>query len=75
MAMRIQDIPALNQLSTPEKILFVEDLWDHIASDPSAVPVPPSHIQELERRLHRQETQPGPLLSLEELHKRIDRVK
>ena len=38
--MRIQDIPEIDRLSTPEKILLVEELWDHIASDPSAVPIP-----------------------------------
>ncbi|GJL67548.1 MAG: hypothetical protein NPIRA06_01830 [Nitrospirales bacterium] len=73
--MRIQDFPEIDRLSTPEKILLVEELWDHIASDPSAVPIPQSHSNELERRLHRQETQPGPLLSLEELQSRIDRRK
>lgn len=73
--MRIQDIPEIDRLSTQEKILLVEELWDHIASDPSAIPIPQSHGNELERRLHRQETQPGPLLSLEELQRRIDRHK
>ncbi len=73
--MRIQDIPEIDRLSTPEKILLVEDLWDHIASDQSAVPIPQSHVNELERRLRRQATQPGTLLSLEELQSRIDRRK
>ena len=71
--MRIQDIPEIDRLSTPEKILLVEDLWDYIASDPSAIPIPQSHVNELEARLHRQVTQPGTLLSLEELQSRITR--
>ncbi len=70
--MRIQDIPEIERLSTSEKILLVEDLWDQIASEPSEVPIPPSHIQELERRLHRHTTHPGTLLSLEELQSKID---
>jgi putative addiction module component (TIGR02574 family) len=73
--MRIQDIPEIDRLTTPEKILLVEDLWDHIASDPSAVPIPQSHAIELQRRFDRQSTQPGTLLSLEELQSRIDRRK
>jgi len=38
--MRANDIREIAKLSTPEKILLVEDLWDSIASDESAVPVP-----------------------------------
>jgi len=48
---RISDIPEIARLSTPEKILLVEDLWDSIASDESSVPVPQSHMEELDRRL------------------------
>jgi putative addiction module component (TIGR02574 family) len=66
MYMGIQDIPEFDRLNTPEKILLVEDLWDHIAAKPSTVPVPQSHVNELERRLDRQTAQPGALLSLEE---------
>jgi putative addiction module component (TIGR02574 family) len=38
--MRVNDIPEISRLSTSEKILLVEDLWDSIASDESRVPVP-----------------------------------
>jgi putative addiction module component (TIGR02574 family) len=65
----------ITKLSTPEKILLVEDLWDNIASDESAVPFPQSHRQELDRRLKRYESAPGTLLSLEELQTRIERRK
>jgi putative addiction module component (TIGR02574 family) len=41
--MRIADIPEITKLSTAERILLVEDLWDSIATDESAVPVPKSH--------------------------------
>ena len=62
-------------MSMPEKILFVEDLWDSIAMDESEVPVPQSHIEELDRRLKRYEAAPGDLLSLAELRIRIERRK
>ena len=48
--MRVTDIPEIAQLSTPEKILLVEDLWDSIASDESGVPVSQSHKEELARK-------------------------
>jgi len=69
--MRVSDIAEINKLSTPEKILFVEDLWDSISSDEPAVPVPQSHRDELDERLSRYEAAPGNLLSIEELQKII----
>ena len=73
--MRVSDIHEINKLSTAEKILLVEDLWDSIASDESAVPVPKSHTEELDRRLKRYESSPGNLLSLDELRTRIEKRK
>ncbi|MHC4356763.1 MAG: addiction module protein, partial [Planctomycetota bacterium] len=49
--MRVDDIPEIGRLTAPEKILLVEALWDSIASEESNVPVPPSHREELDRRL------------------------
>jgi len=69
--MRVIDIPQIEKLSIPEKILLVEDLWDKISSEEAAVPIPESHITELERRLARHKSEPGELLSLDELQKRI----
>jgi putative addiction module component (TIGR02574 family) len=72
---RVNDIPEIARLSTPEKILLVEDLWDSIALDESSVPVPPSHKEELDRRLQSYESAPGNLLSLEELQGSIESRK
>lgn len=69
--MRVKDIPQIEKLSIPEKILLVEDLWDSISSDESAIPVPQSHMTELDKRLARHKAMPGELLSLDELQKRI----
>ena len=74
-AVRASDIPEITKLTTAEKILLVEDLWDHIASDESAVPVPQSHLEELDRRLKKYESAPGNLLSVEELRATIERRK
>jgi putative addiction module component (TIGR02574 family) len=73
--MRVSDIPGIARLSTPEKILLLEDLWDTIAANESGVPVPQSHKVELDRRLKRYESDPGKLLSLEELQARIKKRK
>jgi len=73
--MRVSEIPEISQLSIPEKILFIEDLWDSIVLDEPKVSVPQSHIEELDRRLKSYKTAPGNLLSLEELQLRIERRK
>lgn len=73
--MRLDEIPEIDRLSIPEKILLVEDLWDSIASDESSVPVPQSHVKELDRRLKRYGSHPGDILSLEELQRRIEKRK
>ena len=73
--MGVDDIPEIAQLTTPEKILLVEDLWDSVAADESSVPVPQSHMVELDRRLKSYGSNPGHLLSLEELQSRVERRK
>jgi len=70
--MRADDIPEIARLTAPEKILLVEDIWDSIASEQSNVPVPPSHREELDRRLADYEKDPGRLLTLEDLRGRIE---
>jgi len=73
--MRVSDISEIKKMSTSEKILLVEDLWDSIAMDESEVPVPQSHMEELDKRLKRYEAAPGDLLSFAELQIRIERRK
>ncbi len=70
--MRLDEIPEIARLSVPERILLLEDLWDSIASEPSSVPVPPSHRAELDRRRAEYERSPGSPLTLEQLRQRIE---
>ncbi len=72
--MKIDDVPELLRLSVPEKILFVEDLWDSISSIDSEIPVPESHKNELDYRLKKNYS-PGELLSIKELQARIQKRK
>lgn len=73
--MHVNELPEIARLSTPEKILLVEDLWDDIASDASSVPVPESHLAELRKRLMNHRANPGNLLSLKDLQEQIERRK
>ncbi|EKD28788.1 MAG: hypothetical protein ACD_79C00204G0002 [uncultured bacterium] len=72
--MRIADMPEISQLSTPEKILFVEELWDSIKSN-EKIPMPNSHQIELDKRFENYKKNKGPLLSLQELENRINKRK
>ena len=69
--MNLSDIPQLAAMTVPEKIVFLEDLWDSIAEQEQTVPVPDSHIRELERRLAEYRANRGQLLTLEELRGKI----
>jgi len=73
--MTISEIPGVARLSTPERILLVEDLWDSIVLEEENVPVPKSHLDELEIRLKKYRSNPGNLLSIEELQARIKNRK
>jgi putative addiction module component (TIGR02574 family) len=73
--MLVSDFPQITELPVPEKILFLEDLWDSVASNPETVPVPPSHVAEIERRMAWHEANPGKLLSLDQLQSRIEAGK
>ncbi|MHB8843116.1 MAG: addiction module protein [Nitrospirota bacterium] len=73
--MRVKDLPEISNLSIPEKILLVEDLWDTISADDSSIPVPESHKAELDKRFRRYQSAPGTLLSLDDLKTRIEKRK
>ena len=72
---RVNDIPEIAQLSMPEKILLVEELWDSITVDEASVPIPQSHKEALDSRWQSYESAPGNLLSLEALQSRIESRK
>lgn len=73
--MKAIELPEISSLSTPEKILFLEDLWDSISLNEDEIAVPESHKAELDRRLEKYLASPGELLTLEELQTRIDEEK
>ena len=49
-AMKATVLPAYQQLSTSEKLLLVEEIWDEITQHPDVLPVPAWHKVELDRR-------------------------
>ena len=53
-----------DQLTPPQQLELVQELWDRVASRPGAVPVPPSHLEELQRRLVEHDTSPDDVVDL-----------
>lgn len=58
-------------LSPPEKLQLVQDLWDDLATTPSDVPVHEWQKAELARRKSNLMSKPGSGLSWEDVKKRI----
>lgn len=60
-------------LSPPEKLQLVEDLWDDLAATPQAVPVHEWQKQELAKRKSNLLNHPAAGLSWEDVKRRIRR--
>jgi putative addiction module component (TIGR02574 family) len=41
----------ISQLSPAECVLLAEQLWERASNHPDAIPVPPEHLEELQRRV------------------------
>lgn len=61
----------LFELSVPQRLQLVEDLWDSIAAVPESVPVPDWQKEELDRREAEHRKNPDAVLSWEEVKERM----
>lgn len=59
-------------LSVPEKIRRVQDLWDDIARSPRDVKLTPAQLEEAERRLQEYERDPQPCITWEALRAQLE---
>ena len=59
------------ELSPPEKLQLVQDLWDDLAGTPEAVPVEDWQAQELARRRANLLAHPASALSWEAVKQRV----
>jgi len=59
------------ELSVPEKILRVQDLWDEIAKASEDVELTPRQVEEAERRLRQHDESPGQYPTWDELRRRL----
>ena len=61
----------IDQLSIPERILLVEEIWDSIAATPDEVPLSDAQRVELDRRLAAYEADPQAGSNWEEVKARL----
>ena len=73
--MKLAEIPEIACLSIHEKIVLLEELWDSIRTHQDNIPVPDSHKAELDKRMDRHDNVPGEIVTIEELHRGIERRK
>jgi putative addiction module component (TIGR02574 family) len=65
------NLTSIFDLSPPEKLQLVEDLWDDLAATPEAVPVHEWQKEELARRKTNLLQNPASGLSWEEVKRRV----
>lgn len=65
--------PGFDELSSQEKLDYVQSLWDRIFAKPEDVPVPDWHLQLLDERLAEYEADPEAGSSWEEVREDISR--
>jgi putative addiction module component (TIGR02574 family) len=69
--MIVEQLPSIRNLSRPEKLLLVAELWEEIASEDSDLPITREQIAELDRRMERYRQHPEEVTTLEEIKARI----
>jgi len=62
---------SLFNLTPPEKLQLVEDLWDDLAADPSNVPIHDWQKEELARRKANLQSKPASAVSWEDIRNRV----
>lgn len=57
----------IQRLPVEQRILLVEDVWDSVRPQSKRIPVPESHMQELNRRFEKYKNDPVALLNEDQL--------
>lgn len=73
--MHITEIPQLEALSTSEKIILVEELWDSIRTAENSIAVTDSQKKVLDSRLKKHGESPGTAIPFEQFKNEIEKRK
>jgi putative addiction module component (TIGR02574 family) len=75
MAVSLKSL-GIDRLGIEERLALVEELWDSITADPSAVPLTEAQRAELDRRIAEHDANPDEVVPWEEVKALItDRLK
>jgi len=55
------------QMTVPERILYLQDLWDHIAEEPEEIPINDAQRKELRHRVAEHRADPGATIPWEQV--------
>ena len=66
-----ETIPALERLSSEEKLLLVSELWDEITAQQNHIPVSQTLLDELDRRMEEFRRDPAAATTWDEAKQRI----
>ena len=61
------EMESIQNLPVEQRILLVEDVWDSLRPQSKRIPVPKSHMQELDRRFDKYKKDPSALLNDKQL--------
>lgn len=64
----------IDRLGIEERLTLVEEIWDSIAAEGTAVPLPPGQAQELERRLAAHEAAPDDVVPWADVKASINKL-
>jgi putative addiction module component (TIGR02574 family) len=70
MAVSIRSL-GIDQLAVEDRLALVEELWDSIAADTTAVPLTEAQKAELDRRIAEHEANPDDIVSWQEIRDSI----
>lgn len=69
--MIVEQLPSVRNLSRPEKLLLMAELWEEVAREEAELPTTPEQIAELGQRMERYRQHPEEVTTLEEIKARI----
>ncbi len=69
--MIVERMPDVSNLSRPEKMLLMSELWEEIARDEMELPITREQIAELDRRMEHYRQHPEEVISFEAIKANI----
>jgi putative addiction module component (TIGR02574 family) len=65
------DMESIRKLTVAERLALVEEIWDSISDDPSAVPASERQLAEARRRLAEHDSDPSTAIPWDEAEKKL----